>query len=434
VPESRTIPISDSKKRDPALRVLVVGINYAPELTGIGPYTTGLAEHFASQGHSVRVVTGLPHNPTWRRMPTTPIVRGSNPTIFRRWHFIPRRPSAAGRMLYEATWLLSASHALLAPPCDVVIGIIPSLSGGMVAHLVGRRFRVPVGLVFQDLIGPAASQSGYQGAGRVARVTRQIERFLARRTDQIAVIADGFRQYLYDAGVPASRIMRVRNWVNVGAATESIAETRRRLGWAPSDFVCLHAGNMGRKQDLENVLRAAHLLSRDGIKIVLSGDGNDRIRLLDWARREGVMGVSFLALQPPGRFEAMLQASDVLILNQRPSVVEMALPGKLTSYFASGRPVVAAVTPQSDAAREIIAAGAGLVVAPGDPAALAQALSALKGSQEAAERMGIAGKEYARRYLTRATALAEYDRFLARLLQSRQASVERRSGPMQSLR
>ncbi|GFM99950.1 hypothetical protein Sfulv_47610 [Streptomyces fulvorobeus] len=47
-------------------RVLVVSTNYAPELTGIGPYATQLAEHWAASGAGVQVLTGMPHYPSWR--------------------------------------------------------------------------------------------------------------------------------------------------------------------------------------------------------------------------------------------------------------------------------------------------------------------------------------------------------------------------------
>ncbi len=94
------------------VRVLLVGINYAPELTGIGPYTAGLAEHLAERGSHVRVVTGLVHYPEWRRLPAPPESAHTNPAVTRYRHFIPRHPSTAGRLLYEGTWLVSASRGL----------------------------------------------------------------------------------------------------------------------------------------------------------------------------------------------------------------------------------------------------------------------------------------------------------------------------------
>ena len=73
-----------------------------------------------------------------------------------------------------------------------------------------------------------------------------------------------------------------------------------------------------------------------------------------------------------------MQASDVLLVNQRASVTNMSLPSKLTSYFASGRPVIAAASADSETASEIEASGAGIVVPPADPAALRGAILALK--------------------------------------------------------
>src|SRR5260370_1262187 len=111
---------------------LLIGIKYATELTGIGPYTTGLADHFAAQGHSVRVITGVPHYPEWRRG-RAPSNGSSNPRVSRQWHFVPRKPTALGRMLYESSWLVSGTRALAVRRPQVLIGVIPSLSGGALA-------------------------------------------------------------------------------------------------------------------------------------------------------------------------------------------------------------------------------------------------------------------------------------------------------------
>ena len=397
-----------------ALSILLIGINYAPELTGIGPYTTGLADHFAEQGHAVRVITGVPHYPEWRRG-RAPSNGSSNPRVSRQWHFVPNKPTAFGRMLYEASWLISGTRALGVRRPQVVIGVIPSLSGGVLAWLAGRKFRVPVGLIFQDLVGPAAAQSGYRGARRVARLTRSTEAFVARKANLVAIISDGFRGYLESAGVPTSRMQKVRNWARVVPPTEPWGETRNRIGWAPTDFVCLHAGNMGQKQGLDNVLEAADLLQGHDIRIVLTGDGNDRNRLIDRAKHLKLRNVSFLGLQPAGEFDALLRAADVLLVNQRAMVGDMALPSKLTSYLFSGRPIVAAVGAESNAAAELQAAGAGMIVLPGQPAALAGAIRELKTSPELAEHLGAQGIAYAQRHLTRQVALPAFDDFLGEL-------------------
>lgn len=116
---------------------------------------------------------------------------------------------------------------------------------------------------------------------------------------------------------------------------------------------------MGHKQGLSNLVEAARLLPGGPVRIVLAGDGNERERL----EREAANvpgGRIALGRRAPGAYEAMLAAADVLLVNQLPAVSDMALPSKLTSYFAAGRPVVAAVAAESEAAHEVTLAGAGI--------------------------------------------------------------------------
>ena len=408
------------------LRILIFGINYAPEVTGIGPYTTELAEHLAEHGHEVEVVTGMPHYPEWRRMPV-PQNTTVSPRVHRHWHYVPKRAGAFGRMLYELSWFLTAAPDAIRKHPDLVIGVVPSLSGGLLAVLAGRRNRACVGLIAQDLMGPAAAQSGYDGGRRVAGLTGLVERFVLRRCKGVAVVSDGFRDHLNRAGISSSRIHSVRNWTHPGEPTESIPECRRRLGWGPTDFICLHAGNMGKKQGLDNVLDAAALLKSSHIRFVLSGGGNDRGRLVDRASRMRLDNVSFLGLQEGGKYQAMLRAADVLLLNQRATVGDMALPSKLASYFAAGRPVAAAVALRSPAASELERSAGGIIVPAECPQALAKAILDLSLAPDRRAVLGSLARKYAEDQLTAESALRSYDQFVEQLVIGRRNSARSRA-------
>ncbi|WP_306471656.1 glycosyltransferase, partial [Streptomyces sp. b94] len=154
-------------------RLLVVSTNYAPELTGIGPYATQLAEHWAASGARVRALTGLPHYPSWqveeeyRGVWRTVEIRGGV-GVHRRRHYVPPRQTALKRAAFEASVLATG---LLAPPPgrpDAVVSQMPSLAGGVLGARIARRHRVPHIPVVQDLMGAAAAQSGIRGGGRAA--------------------------------------------------------------------------------------------------------------------------------------------------------------------------------------------------------------------------------------------------------------------------
>jgi glycosyltransferase involved in cell wall biosynthesis len=401
------------------LNVLITSSYYWPEDTANAPYVTGLAEHLSDRGHNVVVATGFAHYPDWKssargRLAASETHNGVR--IFRRWHYVPRAQSAAHRAAYELSLL---AFGLTALPrrwkADVIVGSCPTLAGGALAAAASKIYRVPYGLVFQDLVGQAAEQSGVAGGARVAGLVRGLELGLAKRAAAVAIITEGFRPYLQQGGVPPEKICRLRNWTRRVEPIETAAETRRRFGWGPNDFVCIHGGNMGHKQGLDNVLDTADLLGGEGVRIALVGDGNDRARLERQTRERELANVEFIALQGPGEWEATMQASDVLLVNQRASVTNMSLPSKLTSYFASGRPVIAAVSADSETAREIEASGAGFVVPPADPAALRGAILALKDDPTRAQKLRATGKEYAESTLSREKALAEYEAFIYQL-------------------
>jgi glycosyltransferase involved in cell wall biosynthesis len=395
------------------MRLLVVGSSYAPEEIGIAPYTSGLAEHLVARGHQVVVVTGMPSYPQWRIRPE---YRG-------RWHarelhagvevrrvrgYVSRRQSVLRRGLYEASFLLGSLSALTVPRPDVIVGVVPALAGGVVARLVARQFGVPYALIFQDLTSAAASQSGLDNGDRAAGPVAAAEGWVARRAAAIGIIAEGFRPHLEALGVEPGRIRRVRNWMHVDEARFDRATVRRRLDLPRDATICLHAGNMGLKQGLANVVECARLAARADPRLlfVLMGDGSQRPLLVELAQRQRLPNLRFLPIQPAELFPSVLAAADVLLVNQRAAVTNMSLPGKLTSYFASGRPVVAAVSPGSETAREIRDTGTGVLAPPDRPDLLLQAVRELARDQARQERLGAAGRWYARTALSADQALA----------------------------
>jgi glycosyltransferase involved in cell wall biosynthesis len=268
-------------------------------------------------------------------------------------------------------------------------------------------YRVPLLLVFQDILGLAAVESGVEGGRRVGGTVARCELALARRADRVGVIAPAFRDYFEARQIPRSKIALLRNWV-LTEASDAPMLSREDFGWPSDAFVCLHAGNMGHKQGLDNVLSAAELAGDRPFLFVLAGDGSQRPALERAANERRLANVRFLSPQPTARFNAMLKLADVLLVNQRSSVGEMSLPSKLASYFHAGRPVLAAVSGASAAAREVDRAGAGIVVEADSPAAMVRALDELRSDSMLRTRLSDRGRAYAHSHLSHAAAVEEY--------------------------
>jgi len=403
------------------LDVLVIGMHYAPEPTGNAPYTTGMVRALAAGGHRVRVITGYPHYPRWkiadgyRGLRTTELDGGVPITRVR--HPVPSIPTARSRVVMDFAFACHAATVFGRRP-DVVIAVSPVLLTVAAGLRWRKRGRTALGVITQDLYSRALLETGMTSV-RGAALAARLERSLLNRADGIAVVHENFARNLAELGVDRPAISVIRNWSHVSPPRTNPSETRRRLGWAPNEIIALHAGNMGVKQGLENVVHAARRAGdmHDTVRYVLLGDGGRRRHLE--AAAAGLKNLTFLDPLPAGDFEDALAAADVLVLNEAPTVAEMSAPSKLTSYFAAARPVVAATDPRSAASWEIERSGGGVRVDPGDAAALHEAAAALGRDPARAREIGARGRSYADQYLTAACAARAYREWIETLAWSR---------------
>jgi glycosyltransferase involved in cell wall biosynthesis len=403
------------------MKITLVGINYRPELTGIAPYSAGIAEGLAARGHEVTVVTGLPHYPEWRvaesydeAVDSPTVVNGV--LVRRVRHYVPETPTPRGRVRMEVSFAKAILNADWGSP-EVVVAVSPSLLG--TAAVVARARGIPVGIIVQDLYSRGVVETGAM-RGRPASAVAWLERQVLRKATAVSVIHSRFVDALAAIGVEKNHMTIIRNWVHIGdvVTNKSSATTRSEFGWAPEEIIVMHTGNMGVKQGLENVVAAAKLLDESApesapIRFVLIGDGNRRRKIEEISH-----GVSCLELRQPlpsDDFRAALNAADILLVNEKRGVGEMAVPSKLTTYFAAGKPIVAATDANSGSAEEMRSAGAGLVIAPDQPRALLEAIRTISVDSEMKKNFGVSGERYAHDLLSAEHALSEYEAWIAGL-------------------
>ncbi|WP_448221779.1 glycosyltransferase family 4 protein [Gordonia iterans] len=372
-------------------KVDLVAINYAPEVTGIGPYVTDAARWLVRAGWDVRVITGFPHYPQWRQTsdePTRSTMDGVD--VVRVRHRIPADPSISGRFAMEASFARGVLRAGLRPGAVVVLLSPPLVSARIIlAALRLRRRRVAVGVWVQDIYSEAMEETGV-GGGLGSVLVRRLERGTLRAADGVVVVHPRFRKVVRSLGADDSSIEEIRNWNQARLPVRLERTAARRARELPVDStIVVHAGNMGAKQGLENVVDAARVAqSRDlDIHFYLVGDGNQR-GVLEESAKDVTSHLTFVDPLPDETFHEFLSAADILLVNQQPGVLEMSVPSKLTTYFSLGIPVVAAVAEAGITADDVRAAGAGEVVPAADPAALVEAIERIAADPVLAREIG----------------------------------------------
>jgi colanic acid biosynthesis glycosyl transferase WcaI len=404
-------------------RVTVVGLNYAPEASGIAPYTAGLASGLAGLGWDVRAVTSFPHYPAWR-IAEGFVGRSSREVldkvkVTRLRPYMPKNPAGFKRLIVELHFGFRSVTAKWGRP-EVIVLVSPALFSVALALAKAKLSpqRPSVIIWVQDLYSLGVAETGAMG-GNGARIMGVIESQVLKRADVVVAIHDRFKRYITSAlKVTASDIAVVRNWTHLRVARPEKSGFRESLRWG-EETVVLHAGNMGAKQALENVVEAARLadIQRAPVRFVLLGDGNQREKLE--LLGAGIERLEFLSPVSDDEFQGAMAAADILLVNEKPGIAEMAVPSKLTSYFAAGRPVIAATDTNSITAEEVETAQAGVRVDAGDPQALLDEALALGRDVERAAVLAANGINYQLRLLSRDAAIAHYAEIINSLAGSR---------------
>jgi colanic acid biosynthesis glycosyl transferase WcaI len=405
------------------MRVLILGFNYLPESTSIGPYTADLAEFLVLRGHDVKVICGFPMAPGWT------VWRGyrgfaykreviSGVDVLRTWAYIPSDPRRASRRIaFDTSFAISALfRGIFAGPCDVVVVISPPLQLGLSGWLLALLRRASVFFHIQDLVPDAAVAIGALRPGIALKLARMLEKFVYRHSHRIGVICDGFSRNLIAKDVPPSKVTLLPDYVDLKfmGTHEPYNSFRKNLGLSASDFIVMYSGSVAGKQGLETFVNAAfEMRSYSDIKFLLVGEGPYLPELKNRAREMDIPNLRFLPLQPRDGLSEQLAAADVLVITQKRTVTDIVFPGKLLYYMAAARPILASVNPESETGRFILSQGVGVVTPPEDAQALAEAVLRLRGGEGL--QLGRIGRRVVEERFDRNVVLPDFERCLERL-------------------
>jgi len=377
------------------MRILIYGVNFAPEPTGIGKYTGEMASWLVNSGHSVRVIAAPPYYPQWRVDPgyswvpyRREVWRGAE--VWRAPLWVPKAPGGFARVLHLLTFAFSSFPLMIRQVFwrpQLVITVAPAFLCAPAGLLTAWLCRANSWLHLQDFEVDLAFRMGLLKGALLRRIVLRMERSLLRRFDNVSSISSRMVEQLLKKGVDEKRTRYLPNWVDIDhiRPTLSGARYRAELNIAADAIVVLFSGSLGGKQGLMIVPETAKLLAaRPDITFVVCGEGVMKPELERASQH--LSNVRFLPLQPFERLGELLCMADIHLLPQNADAADLVLPSKLSGMLASGRPVIATCERGSGLAD--LVADCGLRVAPLDAAALAQAVCTLADAPEVRLELG----------------------------------------------
>lgn len=410
------------------MRVLIFTQYYPPEVGATQNRLHYFASSLAKAGHDVTVITEVPNHPAgiiasafrgilWRKSVEDRV------QVVRVWVKTAPEKTFWVRIAFYLTYAINATLAafFLAGRHDVVFVTSPPLTVGVPALLYSRLFRVPYILDVRDLWPVLAVEMGEMSNRTVIALARRLELTLYRHAAVIAVVTRGFAEYMKQLGHSDERLLFLPNGTvpevfHPSHPDEQLRATLNLTG----RFVIGFYGNHGIAQGLEDVIDAAALLrDHPTVLFLFVGEGPVKRAVVDRAQRHGLTNVLFHPQVPQADVLGYISLADAVIVPLKNlDLFKTFIPSKLFDFMACAKPVLLQVDGE---ARQIVAeAGAGVFVPPGDPMALASAVTELAMlPADVLERMGHAGCAYVHKNYLREQQAAQLTKTLAAVAVSR---------------
>ncbi|MGB8353820.1 MAG: WcaI family glycosyltransferase [Chthoniobacteraceae bacterium] len=404
------------------MRILVWGINYAPEVTGIGPHNTALCEFLKASGHEVEMVTTFCYYPAWRKRPEdsghlyrTDQINGI--PVHRCWHYVPVRTASWKRILHELSFIITSTlRALTLRKPDLIIVISPPLLIGAAAWLVGRVKCAPYLFHVQDLQPDGAMGLGMLKKSLFTRLLYGLEAFAYKKAWRVSGISKGILEAFSKKQTRESKLIYFPNTIVLPHDGQNHGRGifRGKHGFREDDFLAVHSGNVGIKHGLDILVEAACHIKNERIKILICGEGTARDMLEDLAARHQLENVIFFPLQSGPDYIELLEDMDISLITQQKGSGHAFFPSKLLNALAYAKPVLAVAESDSELSRALAEGGFGVNVSHDAPEALARELDRLSGAKETLALYGKAGREFVQQF-DRERVFREFDAAISRI-------------------
>jgi len=401
-------------------------------MTGVGKYTGEMSEWLKERGHQVRVVTAPPYYPAWKVGEgyrswsyCRETLRGIE--VFRCPLWVPKKPDGVRRLLHLISFALSSIPVMLKQIFwhpDVVFVVEPTFFCAPASLLTARLANATAWLHVQDFEVEAFFGLGFSSDTFVKKCVTAVEGWLMRRFDRVSSISQRMVERLAAFRILQDRTSLFPNWVDTDMVRPQNKGRKFRDEWVlgPDSRIVLYAGSMGNKQGLGMVLEVAKGLehSHPDLLFLLVGEGPEKERLIERARKLGLRNVVFKPPQPPEDFPALLNLADIHLVVQKRGVADAFLPSKLAGILAAGGTAIVTADGDTELGRLVTGnPGIAVLVPPEDGVRFQEALLDTLSKRGNAPKCNRVARDYAEQYLAIDVILSRFESILFAETESR---------------
>lgn len=356
------------------MKILVVCQHYWPE-----PFSVSdLCEEMVRRGHTVHVITGVPNYPMGYIYPEYKHGKGRteerNGVKITRTFTIGRRKNLIFRFLNYYSYAISSTlfAKRLKEKYDVVfVNQLSPVMMSCAALAYAKKRKIRSVLYCMDLWPASVAAGGVTEKSVIYRFFHWVSSRIYKRADRLLITSQMFRDYFKNQfDIPDDKIEYLPQYAlsNFDTVLPPKEDT---------DHVdLLFAGNIGAVQSLDTVLRAAKLLQdEEKLRWHIVGEGSELENLKKLASQLQLDNVIFHGRKPVEQMPKYYAMADAMLVTLTADpVISLTLPGKVQSYMAAGKPVIAASN--GEIPKVIAASGCGFCAPAEDAEKLVEAVKA----------------------------------------------------------
>lgn len=329
-------------------QILIYGINFSPELTGIGKYTGEMTEWLIDKNIKCTVVTSFPYYPHWKiQQPykgifyKKEVLYNGLLTIYRCPMYVPKKVTGIKRMIHEASFLISSFFVFVYlcfnKSIPNLICIVPPFHLGLVALVYKWVKGATINYHIQDLQIEAAKSLKIIKSKWLFNLFDRIENYILKKVNTISTISPEMSSKIHVKS--QKKILFFPNWVDCEKyyPIDNPKQNRHKWGFNEGQKLVLYSGSVGEKQGLDKILDIAeNFKTQKEIAFIIAGSGPFLEELKAKANYIQLTNIHFLPLQPTLVFNEFLNMVDLHLIFQKENATDLVMPSKLTTILAIG--------------------------------------------------------------------------------------------------
>ncbi|WP_100614461.1 WcaI family glycosyltransferase [Confluentibacter citreus] len=335
-------------------KILIIGINYYPEDTAIGLYTTQKAEYLSQNGFEVTVITGFPYYPQWKIRDDymsksfffKETIKGVK--VLRSKQYVPSNPTFSKRIIHLISFTIGNFINLFrVTKPDIVISIIPFTTSALLGWFLKIRYKSKLWVHIQDFEFDAAIESGLLKGNSepIFKGLLWIEKKLLSKADVVSTISYGMLNKLKQKANVESYYLT--NWIDISLFDKDFNKPHTYLD--SNDFKILYSGNIGTKQNWDIFFDFINeIKDTPNIDVIIVGEGAEKENVIN--RFKPFKFVKHYNLVPFDELPLLLSSADLHVLFQKTDVIDTVMPSKLLGMMASGKPSIVTGNMKSEVA------------------------------------------------------------------------------------